>query len=81
MAIIKINRSTSRLQAPTTPNLEAARLDTNLALQMGASLNYAVDLVEKVKAKTKKQEDRNTFRKLRLNLVYHLRHLKLNDLK
>jgi hypothetical protein len=46
MAIIKINRSTSRLQAPTTPNLVAARLDTNLALQMGASLNYAVDLLE-----------------------------------
>ena len=68
MAQIKINRSTSRLQAPTTPNLEAARLDTNLALQMGASLTYAVDLVEKVKAKTKKQEDKNTFRKLRLDL-------------
>ena len=68
MAQIKINRSTSRLEAPTTPNLEAARLDTNLALQMGASLTYAVDLVEKVKAKTKKQEDKNTFRKLRLDL-------------
>jgi hypothetical protein len=68
MAQIKINRSTSRLEAPTTPNLEAARLDTNLALQMGASLSSAVDLVEKVKAKTKKQEDKNTFRKLRLDL-------------
>ena len=68
MAIIKINRSTSRLQAPTTPNLEAARLDQSLALQIGNSLSFAADLVEKSKTKNKKQEDKNTFRKIKLEL-------------
>ena len=68
MAIIKINRSTSRLQAPVTPNLEAARLDTSLGLQIGAAISAATTLVEKAKAKTKKQEDKNTFRKLRVAL-------------
>ena len=68
MAIIKINRSTSRLQAPVTPNLEAARLDTSLGLQIGAAITAATTLVEKAKAKTKKQEDKNTFRKLRVAL-------------
>ena len=68
MSIIKINRSTSRLQAPTTPNLEAARLDQSLALQIGNSLSFATDLVEKSKTKNKKQEDKNTFRKIKLEL-------------
>ena len=68
MAIIKINRSTSRLQAPTTPNLEAARLDQSLALQIGNSLSFAADLVERSKTKNKKQEDKNTFRKIKLEL-------------
>ncbi len=68
MAIIKINRSTSRLQEPTTPNLEAARLDQSLALEIGNSLSFATDLVEKSKTKNKKQEDKNTFRKIKLEL-------------
>jgi len=68
MAVIKINRSTSRLQAPVTPSLEVARLDTNLAFQMGAALDGAIEHVQRVKAKTKKQDDKNTFRKLRLDL-------------
>jgi hypothetical protein len=68
MAIIKINRSTSRIQAPTTPNIEAARLDQSLALQIGNSLSFAGKLVEDTKEKTKKQEDKNTFRKVKLKL-------------
>tara|TARA_A100000172_G_scaffold27050_2_gene15893 strand:- start:4815 stop:6467 length:1653 start_codon:yes stop_codon:yes gene_type:complete len=68
MAVIKINRSTSRIQAPTTPNLEAARLDQSLALQIGNSLSFAGKLVEDTKKKTKKQEDKNTFRKVKLEL-------------
>jgi len=68
MAIIKINRSTSRLQAPVTPNLEAAKLDPSLGLQIGAAVSYAANLIEKTKAKTKNQEDKNTFRKLKVEL-------------
>ena len=68
MAIIKINRSRSRLQAPTTPNLEAAKLDPSLGLQIGAAVTYAANLIEKTKVKTKNQEDKNTFRKLKVEL-------------
>jgi len=66
MAVIKINRSSSRLQAPTTPSLDAARLDVNTALVYGNAISSLGTAVEKAAQATKLQQDKNDFRKLEL---------------
>ena len=59
MAIIKINRSSSRLQAPTTPNLDATKLDVNTALVYGNAINSFATAVQKAAQSTKVQQDKN----------------------
>ena len=66
MAVIKINRSSSRLQAPVTPSLDAAKIDINTALVFGNALASFGKAVEKGVQATKVQQDKNDFRKLEL---------------
>lgn len=68
MAIIKIKRSQSKIGNVPTPNVTALTLDTNLALAQGAAISSLGKVVEDAKAKTKKQDDKNTFRKLKVQL-------------
>ena len=66
MAVIKINRSSSRLQAPVTPSLDAAKIDINTALVFGNAISVFGKAVEKGVQATKVQQDKNDFRKLEL---------------
>ncbi len=68
MAIIKIKRSQSKIGNVPIPNVTALTLDTNLALAQGAAISSLGKVVEDAKAKTKKQDDKNTFRKLKVQL-------------
>ena len=68
MAVIKINRSQSKITNVPTPNISALRLDSNLALAQGNAIASIGKVIEDTAAKTKKQEDTNRFRKLKLQI-------------
>ena len=58
MAVIKINRSQSKITNVPTPNISALRLDSNLALAQGNAIASIGKVIEDTAAKTKKQEDK-----------------------
>jgi len=59
MAIIKIQRSQSKIANVPTPNVSALRLDSNLAIAQGNAISSIGKIIEDTKAKTKKTEDKN----------------------
>ena len=64
MAVIKINRSQSKIANIQTPNVSALRLDSGLALAQGAAISSIGKIIEDTKAKTKKTDDKNELQRL-----------------
>ncbi len=64
MAIIKIQRSQSKIANVPTPNVSALRLDSNLAIAQGNAISSIGKIIEDTKAKTKKTEDKNELQRL-----------------
>ena len=66
MAIIKIERSKSRVQIPRTENLSPLVLSQNLALQISNAYSQLGEAIAKTAEKTKNTEDKNTLRSLKI---------------
>ena len=64
MAIIKINRSSARINPIQTPNLSALATDQNVMINYGNSIAQVGKVIEDAQAKTKKTQDMNDLRVL-----------------
>ena len=66
MAVIKIERSKSRVDIPRTENLSPLVLSQNLALQVSNAFSQLGSAITKTAIKTKNTEDKNTLRILKI---------------
>ena len=64
MAIIKINRSQSRVADIPVPRVSSLTLDSRLATNYGQAIASVGKVVEDAKAKTQKTQDTNDARSL-----------------
>ena len=64
MAVIKINRSSARINAINTPNVSALAMDQNIMLNYGNSIAQVGKVIEDAQAKTQKTQDTNDARGL-----------------
>ena len=64
MAVIKINRSQSKITNVPTPNISALTLDSNLALAQGNAIASIGKVIEDTAKKTKTTEDKNELQKI-----------------
>jgi len=64
MAVIKINRSQSKIANVPTPNVTALTLDSNLAIAQGNAIASIGKVIEDTAKKTKTTEDKNELQRL-----------------
>lgn len=69
MAVIKIQRSQSRVQVSKAENLSPLVLSQNLALQVSNAYSQLGEAIAKTAAKTKATEDKNTLRSLKITAL------------
>ena len=76
MAVIKIQRSKSRVQFPRADNLSPLVLSQNLALQVSNAYSQLGNAIEKTAKKTKATEDKNNLRVLTIEALPLLTEIK-----
>ena len=69
MAVIKIQRSQSRVQVSKAENLSPLVLSQNLALQVSNAYSQLGEAIAKTAAKTKATEDKKTLRFLKIEAL------------